>query len=673
MNLEQQIEFVCSLYAVFLNSAGRYKEFKSEIQSALLDRKVMAVWRKSGSEEDYAGILKQASTGKNVELKPLGKTLKMLIAEQPDMFSPAVTKLVQRFSLYFRAGTEGAAKGVQAASSSVVFPTWVRSAFEAKSIDQGNVTNELAAFVKKHGGKGSALDREAADELKASDPEEFRVYTRLRREFQQAWKNAASNFVRKSGEETVPMKDLLKYLNDNGMKHGILPGFTGRVNADLEWYDNDNNRIAGVPSTNVFTKVQMNPDPKPGKYVFTAVPPEGSGSKPKYFFRAKDLRERRDAKFAMVAEVAPIIEHARKVWLSGIRNFRPEDVNTVAAVCIELAYQFASRIGTPGNSTKGQSTYGLSTILVKHIRFSNTGFVITYPGKDGIKASHKYVANDATSRMILGIMKDLVDGKQPTDPVFTVSTRNGFVPLRVPVVTRVFRKVVGHPDITIHKIRTLKGTVLFNDLVDQYISKNRGKTPSPENVVSQWKTMGEAVGKELNHVRTSADGEQKVTHATALAAYIDVSAQQRLFDAFNIPYPASLLKALGKHRLESALMVLAAEGEDDEGLDESGEEAPEEEDPEASEEPLEPDDSVDTGEPLTDESADDGAAEDAPEDEPEEEPTEEEKPKDEPKKEPKEEELSDAEKERIAAEESSEDDSKLLTTILENPEEAEDR
>lgn len=655
MNHAAQISFLVSLYAVFFNSAGRFKEMKTEIQSALASRSALQAWRESGSDEDYMGILKQVSNGKNVELKPLGKALKELVTDKPDLLNPAVVKLVLRFSLYFRAGTESAAKKIQSASSSTVFPEWIRSAFVSKTFDQKEVVSELEKIVKKAGGRGSSLTREEADKLKATDPELFKQYMQKRKEFQLSWKNAASNFIRKSGQATVPMAELLKFLNSNGLKHNIIPGFTGRVSADLEWYDEKGERIAGVPSNSVYTSVQMNPSPQPGKFVFTAVPPEGSDSKPKYFFRAADLRQRREQKFQMVADVAPVISHARKVWLAGIKNFDPSDPKTVAALAIELAYQFACRIGTPGNATKGSATYGLSTALVKHIRFGPNNFTLTYPGKDGIKASHKYVANDSISRLVFGLVKDLVEGKKPEDPIFSVQTRNGFVPLRVPVVTQVFRKVVGHPKITIHKIRTLRATVLFSELMEDFISKNKGKEVPPATVVSQWKEMATQVGKELNHVRTSADGEQKVTHATALAAYIDVSAQQKLFDAFNVPYPPSLLKALGKHRLESSLLILAA---DEDELDPEESDPLMESDPDSSGSPGE-DSLTDTDEDAGEASLESGEGESKEEAEGD----------SSPKKDPR----SELDKERGEAERSAPEDAVLLTDILLDPGVAEEK
>jgi DNA topoisomerase IB len=685
---DQQIRFLTSLYAVYANSAGMYKKLGESISSSIKDAEAINVWKsvaKASPKEDIRGILMQAAQGKNVELKPLGVALKRFLNESgSDTFAPPVANLTNRFSGYFRTGSQVGANALSKTSSSSVFPSWVRTSFQEKKIDQSKVADSLKSFVKEVTGKpGNGLTVEQANELRSTDKEKYREYLKLRRDFQLSWKNAASNYIREHGNPLVDMKDLLAYLDEQGLEYAIPSGFTGKVDAELRWYDSNGELIGGVPTAHMFPKVRMNTTRKPGEYVFTALPANKGGNE-KYFYLVKEIRERRDKKFQAVQDVVPIIGHARKVWLQGIRHFDLNDDKTVAAVAIELSYQFASRIGTEGNQTQGKQTYGLSTARVKHLKFQPNGFTLTYPGKDGIKNSHKYLAKDAESRMVLDAVKQLVDGKEPNDPIFTVGEGDRVKPLRPAVVNMVFRKIIGTKALSIHKLRTLRGTVIFQENVDAFLKANKGAQLTEREAMAQLKKMAIDVGKQLNHVRTAADGEEKVTPDTALKSYIDPSVQIKFFESLGLPLPNYLLKLRGKDRLESntiAGLYVVAEPTTEELEAELGDDAfvadPSSEEPESSVAEPEPEEtpSEDVAEPVEPESLEEEApSEDeggnSPEETKEEEPT---KPKEEAPPKPTEEEI---EKERLKksrkeAEDNAERESALLRDILVDPDVAE--
>lgn len=683
---DYQIQFLTSLYAIYANSAGMFKTLGESISSSIKSEGSIAVWKKvseAAPNEDVRGLLVQVSKGTNVELKPLGVAIrKYLQKDGATEFAPPVLKLSNRFSGYFRTGSEVGARAITKASSSSVFPSWVRTAFQARSIDQSQVSDSIKEFVREVTGKpGNGLTVDQAAKLKAKDKEKYRQYLKLRKEFQLSWKNAASNYVRENGNPLVDMEDLLAYLDGEGLEYSIPSGFTGKVDADLNWYDSNGDLIGGTPTAHMFPQVRMNPNRKPGEYVFTALPANKS-SKEKYFYLVKEIRERREKKFKAVQDVVPYIQHARKVWLKGISHFDLDDDKTVAAVAIELSYQFASRIGTEGNQTKGQRTYGLSTSLVKHLKFQTNGFTLTYPGKDGVITSHRFVATDADGRRVLNAVKELVDGKEPNDPIFTVGTGDDRKPLRPAVVNMVFRTIIGTKDLSIHKLRTLRGTVIFQENVDKFLKSNKGAQLSEKEAMAQLKKMAIEVGKQLNHVRTSADGETKVTPDTALKSYIDPSVQIKFFEEVGLPLPNYLLRMKGKDRLESrslfASLVLAEptveELEEELGGDafvadpepQDGEEAPPEEEPSyeteeepaTEEEPSPEEEDLDVAEPE-EPSGDEELAPAEPEEEKPAPPTPEELKKEQLKK------------ERKIAEQNAERESTLLREVLVDPSRAE--
>ena len=692
---KQQINFLNSLYAIYANSAGKFKQLSKEITTAIKNNDAINIWKQVAAatpKEDIRGILMQVSQGKNVELKPLGVALKRyLLAGASEELAPPVIELATRFSGYFRTGSEVGARSVARASGSAVFPDWIRTSFQAKHIDQRKVGTSLQDFVKSITGKpGTGLTVDQANKLKAKDREKYKEYLKLRRDFQLSWKNAASNYVRENGNPLVDMEDLLAFLDEQGLEYSLPSGFTGKVDSELRWYDSNGELIGGVPTAHMFPTVRMNEDRQPGEYVFTAIP-GASGSKEKYFYIVREIRERRDRKFKTVQNVVPIIHHARKIWIDGIRRFDINDDKTVAAVAIELSYQFASRIGTEGNQTKGKTTYGLTTTLVRHLKFVTNGFTLTYPGKDGVKNSHKFVATDAESRLVLDAVKKLVDGKEPDDLIFTVGEESRR-PLRPVVVNAVFRKLIGTKDLSIHKMRTLRGTVIFQEGVDAFIKQNKGAELTEKEAMAQLRKMALEVGKQLNHIRTSADGEEKVTPETALRSYIDPSVQIRFFEALGLPTPKYLLKMSGKDRLESRVLADAlvvaepaeegtesvedleadlgddafvaepSDGEEPSGDDVAEPEAPAEEgDPDVAEPESEPESE---SEPVPEE-------EEAPEGKKEKKQDKEvvdpESKEEKPAKPPEEMEKERISKERKKAEQSAPEDSRLLRSILIEP------
>lgn len=562
MTKQQTVALLQAMYAIALNSAGKFKAHKADIQTALKSPDFRPFFNEMDAE--VRDLINAASRGTNIELKPIGVALKVYLSDHPGQFSAPITDLITAFSVFFRTGSESSYKKIQTRSSNQIFAPWIRAAFMARSTPQSSVAEKLMALVSEYTGeRRAALTREEADDLKIMDLETFRAYTKLRKEFVNSWKAEAQNFVRSSGKHIVPMEDLIDHLENLGVEYQIPAGFTGMVNADLEWFTEDGERIAGVPAFNTYDRVEMNENHQPGQYVFIAVPREGTGSQPKYMYRAKDLAEKRAKKFAAVKDLAGNIVKARNIWVKGVKAFDASNARSVAALLIELSYQFASRIGSNGNSTNGVPTYGLSTARVRHLKMTPTGFTISYLGKDGVPTSHKYSTKDPLSRHVRVCVEELVEGKGPDDPVFTVTQKNGSRrQISAQIVNEVFKAVVGNEDITIHKLRTLKATVLFTEQVDAYIAANKEKPLDSRQAFALVKKFATDVGTALNHVRTSASGETKVTPLTALASYIDVSAQVRLFDAFGLPYPQYLTKALGKHRLESrkkhAVRLLAA-------------------------------------------------------------------------------------------------------------------
>jgi len=96
---------------------------------------------------------------------------------------------------------------------------------------------------------------------------------------------------------------------------------------------------------------------------------------------------------------------------------------------------------------------------------------------------------------------------------------------------------MGAEGVTVHKIRTFRGTHLFNELMEKTLEK----PPKDERKALEiFMKMGEQVGKLLNHVRTLSSGGTKVTGTTALVNYIDPAAQIHFFRTLGFRIPRFL-------------------------------------------------------------------------------------------------------------------------------------
>jgi DNA topoisomerase IB len=294
----------------------------------------------------------------------------------------------------------------------------------------------------------------------------------------------------------------------------------------------------------MFPVVEMNPqyDAKTdSQWVFFTRQADG---KPGGYYYTVDYRKNADTtKFASVEDLKDKIKSVRAKWLpllkQGIKS--PQHVG---ATILEILLQFSARIGTVGNAAGGQSTYGISTLRVKHVYPQPNGnMVIRYNGKDGVVQKHVLAKTNPYHKLVIANLSVLMLDKAPTDLLFTFKRPNGKqLQINATMVNRMFRSL-GAGDVTIHKLRTLRGTMLFQEEMDKNAARifDR-KTPLTEKQAKEvFVKLAEKVGALLGHIR-SVSGGTKVTGATALASYIDVRVQLDYWTRLNMRPPAALLK-----------------------------------------------------------------------------------------------------------------------------------
>jgi len=442
-----------------------------------------------------------------------------------DRFTSQEIEVLNALGSYLRTDSENALKKIQKMAG-IVHNPFISKRMSPQEGTQKHTSDNLRQLVYEMVGRDdTALTLDEAKQVKELHPELYKEYLHYRKEHNQIWKDTAVSYVRKSGHKTVPYQEMIEYLHANGIDHMLPTGFTGLVDDMLHMYTRDGHLIDGVPNAVTFPEVVMNEKygrPGGGDYVFQAMR-SGGGPGP-YFYTSDYKKAAAREKFSKVADLAPKIESMQRKWFGLVKKFNPQDIRTVAAVILEILYEFSARVGSLGNAAGGQSTFGVSTLLVKHVAVDSAGnIVLRYKGKDGVNTIHRIQRNDAQQKFVAQAIIQLLQGKSPKDRLFTVVKPNGkALPVSGGQVNQLFKSLGAPEGVTVHKLRTFRGTHLFNELVGQVFEKKVPKNEKEAMVL--FKKIAEQVGKLLNHVRRGANGT-KVTGTTAHNAYIDPEAQ----------------------------------------------------------------------------------------------------------------------------------------------------
>lgn len=538
--------FLGLMYACFTeryqHPQGKADE-ETTLEISRLAKEVLPVWGPAvpGLRDALVAILK----GRNKEeaFQKLGLMLKQLVPQgKGDREVPAQElELLHAIGSYFRTGSETmAAKLVKFASLSK--NPFVVQRLAPKVGDQQSTKAQLEKLIQKLVGRDdTAMTPEEAARVRDVNPEEYKVYLGLRKEFNQSWKDALAAYVRKSGRDVVPFKEVNEYLRLNGIDHMLPVGFTGLVDDMGRFYTNKGKMIEGVPSAVNFPAVEMNLNygkAEGGDWVFMAKRPDGSAGP--YFYTSEFKKARSSAKFAKVGELAKKIGSMRQKWMAPVKNFDPDNVHSVAGTILEILYEFSARVGSVGNAAAGSATFGVSTLLVKHATITPDGSItLRYKGKDGVPTTHKITKATAEGKALIKNLNDLMVGKDPKERLFTVKKGNRVVPVSPAQVNEMFKACGAPADTTVHKLRTLKGSTLFKAAMDEQFEKKKPK--DEKQAMLLFKALAEKVGKALNHVRNGAGGT-KVTGATALQAYIDPMVQLEYWNTLGFRVPKFLEK-----------------------------------------------------------------------------------------------------------------------------------
>lgn len=414
---------------------------------------------------------------------------------------------------------------------------------KSNSTDQKKFSRPLMKIVKFYTGRtnDSNMTTEERIKLKETNPEVFKEFMRLRKEFNLSWKNQLRNLVIDSKKPLIDYKSAVDTLNGLQMEHTLPKGFDGLIDQNGALYTKAGKAIKGVPGYGF--SIQMNPNYDPQKddqYVFTTISPEGKRSQ--HVYTEAYNKKAGQKKFEKVANLAEQVGNARKQWMAWVRKPDTDDPRVCASVILELLYQFSARIGSKGNAARGESTFGMATLRAKHVfPQGNNGINLIYKGKDGVRQVHKLQAKSTEAKMLINHIMNAAEGKEPNDFLWTYNWNGRVRPMTAQLVNKWFRR--SGASVTVHKLRHVKGTELFKQMLAENEEKIfKRKTPMTQAEADKMlKALATKVGAILGHVRGVGEG-QKVTGGTALAAYIDPSVVLDYYQRLNLRPPRAFAK-----------------------------------------------------------------------------------------------------------------------------------
>lgn len=447
-------------------------------------------------------------------------------------YTSAELELLKALATYLISDSEPALAKIKRQASILENPTLAK--FLTPPIPKAD-NDSLRRSVKTLVGRdGTHLTRDESDLLKETDPEAHAKYLELRKAHNKEAKATLMDYVRSQNTTLVDYEKARSYLVSQGFDHILVPGFNGKMDDQGHLFTNSGDSITGSPNLATYEKIVMNDGKDPeAKWIFKAIKPSGEES---YFYTDKFRKSQSSAKFEHVKDLMTNIGNIRSNWLSKIKKFDMHDKDAVCAVVLEILYSFAARVGTaPGR--------GVGTLLAKNAIVNAQGVTLRYLGKDSIKTTHKILSTDPVGNQLVKALELLLTDKSGRDYIFTYIHNNKELRCTPADINKAFHDFGAPSSVTVHKLRTCRGTALFKQLVEDEMSKAR-KPANEKQGIAIYKRLTEQVGKLLNHKRGVGSGNEKITGTTAATSYIDPQAQLMLFDFWGFRPPKQLEKLL---------------------------------------------------------------------------------------------------------------------------------
>lgn len=354
--------------------------------------------------------------------------------------------------------------------------------------------------------------------LSASKPKQYQQYKDLLKVITRTVKHEIRKFVRQKNVKLVSIEEIKAHFQKIGLPNNLPIGFVGgQMDEDGRAYTAEGKLLDKIP----YGKVLMNPKYDPSTdstYVMSGI------DHPVRYRTVTFLTGKKKERHSLVQEFINNESDYRSRWLTDLNKSNSED--QIVAAMVEIMYATSARVGERGNQSAGEPTYGLTTLLVEHVRVTPKSIIFDYKGKKLASQSAVYKGLTVESKKVISIVKDCLAGKSNTDHVFTFRKH------------RITRQIVasylkekGIP-LTPHGFRRITGTKLAMQLIKKAPFK-AADNPKQAEVERWFKNEALHIGEVLHH----RSGE-KITSSTAIKSYIDPEVMSNFFEGLGLRVPS---------------------------------------------------------------------------------------------------------------------------------------
>jgi hypothetical protein len=381
-----------------------------------------------------------------------------------------------------------------------------------------------------------SISRARSKELKLQQPELYQKYLTTRLGVRKMYDNFLNNFLRANANQKYEPKYLAKVLKDNRMPNFLPSGFVGLIGINkqnkITLYTKTGREIRGNPDPDA--EIVMNPNynvEEDDQYVFKMLHPENVSE---VMFYTVDYKKKAvTEKFKVVDDVIDNFAVFEKKIENSIMKGKVWFDDVGPALICHLIAETGARIGSASGKTDGKTTYGISSILCRHIRLNQNSITFDYPGKKNVRQIHKYKivgkVRERAAELLLYAKKKKLEGewfdKKPSELLFTDRAGNKRIS---DAMVRKYLQEIGFPG-TPHKLRHAKGTTVLKSLLE----KNKFRSGTQGQAEEYFKKQLEEVAKVLGH--QSADG--KALWSTSSESYCNPYIQKNWFSerGYRIP------------------------------------------------------------------------------------------------------------------------------------------
>jgi DNA topoisomerase IB len=307
-----------------------------------------------------------------------------------------------------------------------------------------------------------------------------------------------------------------------------------------DFYVNEDNKLHTKEGAALVTGVGSLVEPIPAtQYTLNKAYSASGRSNPAYMHYPNSVgtgdtglylaNNRKESKQAADAAIAEIMKKWPSVSPKIFRDLSGRDFDKrVAATVVELIYQVAARIGGDGlTKVKDDSgavvetpTYGISSILRRHVKVQGNKVVIEYPGKKHVAQHHTLDPSSSPAMaQIVANVKEFMRSKKPDEPVFTTNDGKRIAPTAVNAYLRSFGFT--EPKVSVHKLRHVNGDSIVGPLFEAYTPPAK---LTQDGLKKAFVDIMTQAGEKLGH--KSGD---KVTWTTAHKSYVSPQLQAKFF------------------------------------------------------------------------------------------------------------------------------------------------